>query len=224
MNKRLEQFLAAENISQAEFADKIGVARASVSHVLAGRNKPGYDFIESMARHYPALNIDWIITGRGKMYLLPGQNSGQTSEAPQRNGAQQLGEAVLGDGAQQYDGARQGNGFPDPYESKVQLENQDSFDLFGAENFESIAQTEVKPTTAPQPSRPQNDYINVAPATGRQMQNGNAVQIQQQSTNATSVTGQQTNNANAAPGWQMQNGRTITKVIAFYSDGTFSEL
>lgn len=68
MNKRLEQFLAAENISQSQFADTIGVARASISHILAGRNKPGFDFIESTARHYPSLNIEWLILGTGKMY------------------------------------------------------------------------------------------------------------------------------------------------------------
>lgn len=68
MNHRLQQFLAAENISQSQFADTIGVARASISHILAGRNKPGFDFIERTARHYPDLNLDWLITGRGKMY------------------------------------------------------------------------------------------------------------------------------------------------------------
>lgn len=68
MNKRLQQFLSAENISQAQFADTIDVARASVSHVLAGRNKPGYDFIKSISDHYPKLNLDWLINGKGKMY------------------------------------------------------------------------------------------------------------------------------------------------------------
>ena len=68
MNKRLQQFLSAENISQAQFAESIGVARASVSHILAGRNKPGFDFLESMASHYPNLNLEWLITGRGRMY------------------------------------------------------------------------------------------------------------------------------------------------------------
>lgn len=68
MNKRLERFLAAENISQAKFADTINVARASVSHILSGRNKPGFDFIESMAAEYPNLDVEWLITGRGKMY------------------------------------------------------------------------------------------------------------------------------------------------------------
>ena len=68
MNNRLLRFLEAENISQSQFADSIGVARASISHILSGRNKPGFDFIESTARHYPSLNIEWLITGNGRMY------------------------------------------------------------------------------------------------------------------------------------------------------------
>ena len=68
MNARLQQFLSAENLTQAQFADSLDVARASISHILAGRNKPGFDFIENLARHYPALNIEWFITGKGRMY------------------------------------------------------------------------------------------------------------------------------------------------------------
>ena len=71
MNRRLEQFLAAENISQSEFADTIGVARASVSHIIAGRNKPSYDFITGMMAHYPRLNTEWLLAGKGKMYKEP---------------------------------------------------------------------------------------------------------------------------------------------------------
>lgn len=72
MNQRILQFLAAENITQAQFADTIEVARATVSHVIAGRNKPGFDFIESISHHYPDLNIEWLITGKGKMYKSNG--------------------------------------------------------------------------------------------------------------------------------------------------------
>lgn len=77
MNTRLQQFITAENLSQSQFADTIGVARASVSHILAGRNKPGFDFIESMSRHYPSLNLEWLITGKGKMYKGAVQNTTQ---------------------------------------------------------------------------------------------------------------------------------------------------
>lgn len=71
MNTRLEQFLAAENITQSQFADNLGVARGSISHLLGGRNKPSYDFIESLARCYPELNLEWLITGSGSMYKKP---------------------------------------------------------------------------------------------------------------------------------------------------------
>ncbi|MBO4743698.1 MAG: helix-turn-helix transcriptional regulator [Bacteroidales bacterium] len=68
MNDRLQKFLAAENISQSQLADTLGVARASISHIISGRNKPGFDFLESMAVNFPALSIEWLITGKGKMY------------------------------------------------------------------------------------------------------------------------------------------------------------
>ena len=68
MNKRLQQFLEAENLTQTEFADRLGSTRGSISHILSGRNRPGYDFFENLARNYPSLSIDWLLTGRGKMY------------------------------------------------------------------------------------------------------------------------------------------------------------
>ena len=68
MNKRLQQFLNAENISQSQLADTLDVARAGVSHIIAGRNRPGFDFLESIALHYPQLSMEWLLTGKGKMY------------------------------------------------------------------------------------------------------------------------------------------------------------
>lgn len=68
MNRRLLQFLQAENITQTQLADTLSVARGSVSNILAGRNKPGYDFLESLILHYPNLNLEWLVSGKGKMY------------------------------------------------------------------------------------------------------------------------------------------------------------
>lgn len=69
MHNRLKQFLAAENVTQAQFATTIGIGKANVSHVLAGRNRPGYDFIKAIMAGYPQLNINWLILGDGKMYV-----------------------------------------------------------------------------------------------------------------------------------------------------------
>ncbi len=68
MNNRLQLFLDVENISQSQLADTLSVARASVSHILAGRNKPSYDFINGMIANFPKLNIEWLLSGKGRMY------------------------------------------------------------------------------------------------------------------------------------------------------------
>ena len=83
MNYRLQQFLSAENITQAQFADIIGVARASVSHIIAGRNKPGFDFIQNMSRHCPDLNLEWLINGKGRMYKEGRQKAAPEMQEPE---------------------------------------------------------------------------------------------------------------------------------------------
>ena len=89
MDKRVQQFLDAENISQAQLADTLGVARAGISHILSGRNKPGFDFLEAMALHYPQISMDWLLTGKGRMYKDAGSAIGEnpvfaSAPAPRR--------------------------------------------------------------------------------------------------------------------------------------------
>lgn len=79
MKQRLEQFLSAENLTKAQFADSINVARAAVSHIIAGRNKPGYEFIVNTMKKYPQLSIEWLLTGVGRMY----KNIETQSQQPQ---------------------------------------------------------------------------------------------------------------------------------------------
>ena len=81
MNTRLKQFIAAENITQAQLADNLNVVRASVSHILAGRNKPGYEFLSGLMSNYPNLNIEWLMFGKGKMYKTQEQQT--IFEAPE---------------------------------------------------------------------------------------------------------------------------------------------
>ena len=62
-----------EGLSPSQFADKLGVQRSGVSHLLSGRNKPSFEFITRMLATYPRLNPDWLIMGTGKAYRdMPG--------------------------------------------------------------------------------------------------------------------------------------------------------
>jgi transcriptional regulator with XRE-family HTH domain len=69
MQDRLIKFLEHLNISAARFSDEIGIQKSSLSHVLSGRNKPSYDFINKILGRYPELNANWLISGKGAMIL-----------------------------------------------------------------------------------------------------------------------------------------------------------
>ena len=76
MKDRLITLLDMEHLTPSKFADLIGVQRSSVSHVLSGRNKPSFDFLEKTLRAFPGLEADWLIMGKGQMY----ENMGRSSE------------------------------------------------------------------------------------------------------------------------------------------------
>jgi len=68
MQDQIQEILTKERLSSSQFADRIGVQRSSVSHVLSGRNKPGFDFIQKILVAFPKIDGDWLITGSGEMY------------------------------------------------------------------------------------------------------------------------------------------------------------
>jgi len=68
MQDQIQEILTKERLSSSQFADRIGIQRSSVSHVLSGRNKPGFDFIQKILIAFPGINGDWLITGSGDMY------------------------------------------------------------------------------------------------------------------------------------------------------------
>lgn len=82
MKERILQFLESERISPAEFADKIGVQRSSMSHILNGRNYPSASFIQKMLHVYPSVNSRWLMIGEGPMCLDSGIVEMAVTESP----------------------------------------------------------------------------------------------------------------------------------------------
>jgi transcriptional regulator with XRE-family HTH domain len=96
MKDRLQQFMKEESISPAKFADEIGVQRSSISHVLSGRNNPGYEFIQRILKRYPSINAEWLILGTGLMYKPVVQASlFENKENAAKNGGQLLFDTVM---------------------------------------------------------------------------------------------------------------------------------
>ena len=79
MISRLNQLLQVEGMSKSEFAERLDVAPATISHLLSGRNKPSYEIIRAIGEKFPELSLDWLINGNGKMFKTDGISPDTTS-------------------------------------------------------------------------------------------------------------------------------------------------
>jgi transcriptional regulator with XRE-family HTH domain len=64
--KRLEQLMENHQLNAAAFAEKIGVQRSSVSHILSRRNKPSLEFILKVQAEFTEADFDWLLLGARK--------------------------------------------------------------------------------------------------------------------------------------------------------------
>ena len=64
--KRLEELMEQQQLSAAAFAEKIGVQRSSVSHILSKRNKPSLDFILKIEASFEEVSFDWLLLGKSE--------------------------------------------------------------------------------------------------------------------------------------------------------------
>ena len=69
MHERLKKWMKIEGLKSSQLADLIGSNRATISHILSGRNKPSIDFISKLLSYYNDLDANWLITGKGEMLL-----------------------------------------------------------------------------------------------------------------------------------------------------------
>jgi transcriptional regulator with XRE-family HTH domain len=62
---RLQKIIDFYDETASSFAEKIGVQRSSISHILSGRNKPSLDFIMKILHAYPDIELYWLLNGKG---------------------------------------------------------------------------------------------------------------------------------------------------------------
>ncbi|TDE17760.1 helix-turn-helix transcriptional regulator [Dyadobacter psychrotolerans] len=61
LNEKIKLILSQKGISPSLFADEIGIQRSSISHILAGRNKPSLDIVQKIVKRFPDLGLNWIL-------------------------------------------------------------------------------------------------------------------------------------------------------------------
>lgn len=68
MKERIEILLEEKKLTQASFADMIGVGRSSITHLIRGRDKFSNVIASNTLLTFPEINPVWLLKGEGNMY------------------------------------------------------------------------------------------------------------------------------------------------------------
>lgn len=69
---RFKMIMDREKLTAGAFAESIGVAQATISHILGPRNKyPSTEVILRLHQRYNDINLEWLLTGEGQMSNSP---------------------------------------------------------------------------------------------------------------------------------------------------------
>ncbi|MBN09149.1 MAG: transcriptional regulator [Flavobacteriaceae bacterium] len=60
---RIQNLIKDENLNASAFAERIGVQRSSISHILSGRNKPSLDFLFKITESFPNISLNELVYG-----------------------------------------------------------------------------------------------------------------------------------------------------------------
>ena len=75
MKERLEELMNLLHLSPTQFANEIGVQRATLQHILSGRNEPSLKIIMAIHNKYPDVELEWLLNGIGTAIPQLSQNS-----------------------------------------------------------------------------------------------------------------------------------------------------
>lgn len=80
---RIKMIMERENLTAGAFAESIGVAQATISHILGPRNKyPSTEVILRLHHKYNDINLNWLLTGEGTMSDLGESAANLDSDYP----------------------------------------------------------------------------------------------------------------------------------------------
>lgn len=77
MKERLIELMQLLHCTPTQFANSIGVQRATLQHILNGRNEPSLKIIMAVHESFPNVDLEWLLYGKGNAF---GETQGQMPE------------------------------------------------------------------------------------------------------------------------------------------------
>lgn len=67
MKERIRSIMEHVQLSQQDFAARLGISPASLSSIFNGRTNPTNNHVMAVHRAFPNININWLMFGEGEM-------------------------------------------------------------------------------------------------------------------------------------------------------------
>lgn len=64
--------IKSSGISEASFAEKIGMKQQTLNNYIRGRNKLSVSFISTLLETFTEVSAEWLMRGEGGMYITDG--------------------------------------------------------------------------------------------------------------------------------------------------------
>ena len=71
--ERIQKLMEDQQLNASAFAEKIGVQRSSISHLLSGRNKPSLDLLAKIESNFEEVCFEWLLKGDKNAAPIPAQ-------------------------------------------------------------------------------------------------------------------------------------------------------
>ena len=71
LGERLQTFRKEKKISGEALGNILGLKKSGIAHIEAGRANLTVPHLKALMEAFPDLNINWLITNHGEMYIGP---------------------------------------------------------------------------------------------------------------------------------------------------------
>ncbi|GCD77301.1 transcriptional regulator [Thermaurantimonas aggregans] len=65
---RIKELQQAQGLTNNEFAEKLGISSAALSHIYCGRNNPSLTILEAIYQKFPNVNFNYLLKGQGNLF------------------------------------------------------------------------------------------------------------------------------------------------------------
>ncbi|MEG1841648.1 MAG: helix-turn-helix transcriptional regulator, partial [Alistipes sp.] len=80
MKEKLLNLMKSEGLTSSRLAEILEIQPSGISHILSGRNKPGFDLLQKILRRFPRINPDWLLLDSEIMFRTDDTPVGATGK------------------------------------------------------------------------------------------------------------------------------------------------